>query len=287
MDILIDLEEKKKEKLNQIIGGLEGFIKQIPIINYDNFDDFYKTFIDFGNKELKGNTDFWQNFLKFEFHLSNEYSREEDEAFWQNSFQKFIILLCEILLEFHKKEVNVSEQLRLNYEKKNKNSFFEKEKNIERRFKEEYGNIIGKKIDPKLVFVIMAMNEKENPELTKIKNAIDQGVNCVLVKTNPKYFSKRIDDFDITNRITPKIFEYIRNAEFIIADLTFERPNVYYELGYAHAYGKTVIITAKNDTKLPFDIKDYNTIFYENFQELTKKITDILVNLGGGKKRQK
>lgn len=63
------------------------------------------------------------------------------------------------------------------------------------------------------------------------------------------------------------IINYISTSSLIIADVTLDNPNVFYELGYAHALGKPTIILAektKRDGSLPFDISGYRTIFYEN-----------------------
>src|SRR5437588_13112906 len=46
--------------------------------------------------------------------------------------------------------------------------------------------------------------------------------------------TRRADEFAGGGMIINEITEMIENSEFIICDLTFERPNVYYELGYAH-----------------------------------------------------
>jgi nucleoside 2-deoxyribosyltransferase len=54
----------------------------------------------------------------------------------------------------------------------------------------------------------------------------------------------RVDELQYNGKITDQIISSIQNAHFIIADLTMERPNCYYELGYAHALNKAVIHTA-------------------------------------------
>jgi hypothetical protein len=40
--------------------------------------------------------------------------------------------------------------------------------------------------------------------------------------------------------------------------------NVFYELGVAHALNKPTILIAEKDTKLPFDVTPFRTLFYEN-----------------------
>jgi nucleoside 2-deoxyribosyltransferase len=57
-----------------------------------------------------------------------------------------------------------------------------------------------------------------------------------------------------TYSITEEIERLLNAAELVICDLSADRPNVYFELGYARALGKPLICTARRDTKLPFDV---------------------------------
>jgi hypothetical protein len=57
----------------------------------------------------------------------------------------------------------------------------------------------------------------------------------------------------------------IRDSEFVIAEITPANPNVYYEIGYAHAINKpTILLADSNLEKLPFDVSGFRTLFYEN-----------------------
>lgn len=56
----------------------------------------------------------------------------------------------------------------------------------------------------------------------------------------------------------------IEQAEIVIADITPPNPNVFYELGYAHALGKPTILLAQRDSKLPFDISSFRIVFYND-----------------------
>ena len=40
--------------------------------------------------------------------------------------------------------------------------------------------------------------------------------------------------------------------------------NVFYEVGYADALKKPLILLAQKGTKLPFDVQGYRTVFYED-----------------------
>ena len=61
---------------------------------------------------------------------------------------------------------------------------------------------------------------------------------------------------DITRRL--------QEADIVIADTTPQNPNVFYELGYAHAIGKPTIVLAEKGRELPFDVSGFRTLFYEN-----------------------
>lgn len=76
------------------------------------------------------------------------------------------------------------------------------------------------------------------------------------------------DDPKLTGKVDQKIIEFvvtqISNASFLIADTTGHNPNVFYELGYAHAKGKTVIILTQDDGTPPFNIRDWLHIHYKS-----------------------
>jgi hypothetical protein len=61
------------------------------------------------------------------------------------------------------------------------------------------------------------------------------------------------------------IVKNLTDSAVIIAEVTPVNGNVYYEVGYADALGKPVILLAdKSVGQLPFDVRPYRTIFYEN-----------------------
>jgi hypothetical protein len=60
---------------------------------------------------------------------------------------------------------------------------------------------------------------------------------------------------------------------FCFSDLTGARPNVYYEVGYAHALNLRVILFRKAGTGLHFYLAGYNCPEYNNLRELKDKQT--------------
>jgi hypothetical protein len=62
------------------------------------------------------------------------------------------------------------------------------------------------------------------------------------------------------------IIRGLEEARVVIAEVTPANKNVFYELGYAHALKKDAILLVQKDKvgELPFDIKGYRCILYEN-----------------------
>lgn len=73
----------------------------------------------------------------------------------------------------------------------------------------------------------------------------------------------RADDVYGTRTIMSDIWRSIKNADLLIADLTFRNPNVLYELGLSHAINKKVIIITQNINDIPFDLKSFRCIIYD------------------------
>ena len=74
----------------------------------------------------------------------------------------------------------------------------------------------------------------------------------------------RADDALGPRNIIREIVRNLFNADAIVADLTNSNANVFYELGVAHAISnKTVMICAKSNDQLPFDLFSYHVIFYD------------------------
>jgi len=81
----------------------------------------------------------------------------------------------------------------------------------------------------------------------------------------------------------------IAEAEFVIAEITPANPNVYYELGYAHAINKPAILLANRSVgKAPFDVAAFRIMFYENsipgrqaFEDGLRKHIEVILEKGG------
>ena len=75
----------------------------------------------------------------------------------------------------------------------------------------------------------------------------------------------RGDDFYTSGQIMEDVAQSIRSAALIIADVTPDNANVFYEVGFAHAIGKpTILLSDRRRERLPFDISGFRTLFYDN-----------------------
>jgi hypothetical protein len=118
------------------------------------------------------------------------------------------------------------------------------------------------------VFVIMPFSKKivpQNVYSSAIRISVqDNGLNCI-----------RVDEDLKSTSIINKVFSYILRSKLVIADLTGYNPNVFYELGLAHALNKDVIQLIQQDvSKIPFDLSGITTIKYDkkNINALKDKL---------------
>jgi hypothetical protein len=76
--------------------------------------------------------------------------------------------------------------------------------------------------------------------------------------------------------ILQDIIQGIAEARVVVAEITPPNPNVFYELGYAHALKKPTILLAERGKQLPFDISGYRVVFYDNTIRGKKDVEDNL-----------
>jgi hypothetical protein len=128
-------------------------------------------------------------------------------------------------------------------------------------------------VDQHLCFVIMPFAATFNNVYYSISMLVEDycGLNC-----------RRADDFSKSERITGDIWKSINEARFIIADLTSRNPNVFYELGLAHALNKPVILLSQNPSEdVPFDLREIRYIQYDpnNLKELQTVLPEYISSL--------
>lgn len=122
------------------------------------------------------------------------------------------------------------------------------------------------------VFVIMPFTETWSDDTYFILKDVCQDINANII---------RADEVLGSNIIIDDIISQIKKSNIIIADITVRNANVYYELGYAHALGKKVILIAQEGTEIPFDIAyiRYLTydLSYKKIREFKKLLSDTIL----------
>jgi hypothetical protein len=73
----------------------------------------------------------------------------------------------------------------------------------------------------------------------------------------------RADDFLGPRSIMKDVWSAIHAARIVVADCTGRNPNVFYEVGLAHAIGKQTILISQSIKDVPFDLDHLRVILYE------------------------
>lgn len=111
----------------------------------------------------------------------------------------------------------------------------------------------------------------------------DEVIKPVCNKLN--YKPTRGDEMPGCSVILNDIITSIYNSAVIIVDITPNNPNVFYELGYAHALRKPTILLCEKGARerLPFDVSGFRTIFYDNSiggkRKVEEKLEEYLQNI--------
>lgn len=138
-------------------------------------------------------------------------------------------------------------------------------------------SLIDSITDSKEVFVAMWFDPSVNHNFeSAIKPAIEA---C-------GYKAIRVDKTEINDKIDDQIIASIKRAKFLVADFTAQsfdlegrrvheaRGGVYYEAGFAHGLGKSVIFMVDKSqiNDIHFDTRQYNHIVYSSIEEARDKL---------------
>jgi len=127
-------------------------------------------------------------------------------------------------------------------------------------------------IEKNRCFILMPFDEKLDGIYGNVKKALnDNGYVC-----------NRADEILGSKPIMNKVLNEILKSQFIIADLTNQNPNVFYELGIAHTFkdAQNIILITQKVQDIPFDLRHINNIVYnpENIKYLTSNIIQTLAD---------
>lgn len=106
----------------------------------------------------------------------------------------------------------------------------------------------------------------------ELKTAWEDGIHRALTKAQFRPY--RVDAIPHIDRIDTKIITEIKNSRFLIADVTQQRPGVYFEAGYALGLGLPVFWSVRADdlANVHFDTRRFNHIVWESEGHLADQL---------------
>ena len=114
-----------------------------------------------------------------------------------------------------------------------------------------------------------------------LKLAWEAGIHPAASKAG--YRPYRTDAEPHIERIDAKIITEIKNSRLLIADVTKQRPGVYFEAGYAIGLGLPVFWCVREDDleNVHFDTRQYNHIVWKDEADLAEQLYSFLVAVVG------
>ena len=93
----------------------------------------------------------------------------------------------------------------------------------------------------------------------------------------------RADSLFTSGSVMEQICDQIQKSKVLLAELTGKNPNVFYEMGVAHALQKPVVFVSGNIDDVPFDVRHLRVVIYDVREpkwdeKLRKQITAYIKN---------
>lgn len=109
-----------------------------------------------------------------------------------------------------------------------------------------------------MCFVITPIGEDDSEQRRHANMILKHVIEPVSEELGLK--AKRADQIDRAGLITKQIFECIARARICVADLSFNNPNAFYELGVRHMCKLPTVQIIRKGDRIPFDVSQGRTI---------------------------
>src|SRR5947208_5652339 len=109
-------------------------------------------------------------------------------------------------------------------------------------------------------FVVMAIGDQsyngETVTAASLQDTYNNVIKEALLQARPGLEVVRSDDVAVPGTITTDILTRLMHSTFVVVDITYPNPNVFYETGIRHACkpGTLLIRDAEAPVKAPFDV---------------------------------
>lgn len=114
-----------------------------------------------------------------------------------------------------------------------------------------------------ICFIISPIGKEGTTEYSKYKDALEYVIKPAIDKSGYKLNVVRADDIERAGSLIKDILQNLVNSFVVIAELTEQNPNVFYELGVRHSISPRTILIAQSLDDIPSDLRDYRTIIYD------------------------
>ena len=116
--------------------------------------------------------------------------------------------------------------------------------------------------DSKNCFVIAPIGESGSDTRKRSDQVLKHVIKPAV--TSCGYEAVRADEIEKPGMITSQVIQHIVTDPLVVADLTENNPNVFYELAIRHALGKPFIHLIEEGARIPFDVANTRTIYVDH-----------------------
>lgn len=125
------------------------------------------------------------------------------------------------------------------------------------------------KVKEKSAFVLMPFHPEFDESYEWIKSFfIEHGYSCT-----------RGDAVLAESNVLSHIISEMLSSEIVVANISGRNPNVFYELGIAHALGKKVVLVARSKKDITFDVSSSQIAIYKDKESLNLSLSRWLVSV--------
>lgn len=110
----------------------------------------------------------------------------------------------------------------------------------------------------KMCFVVTPIGEDDSEQRKHANLILKNVIEPVVTELGLK--AMRADQIDRAGLITKQIFECLAHARICVADLSFNNPNAFYELGVRHMCRLPTVQIIRKGDRIPFDVSQGRTI---------------------------
>lgn len=127
-----------------------------------------------------------------------------------------------------------------------------------------------------ICFVISPIGKEDSETHEKFKEIYDHIIKPAIKYSGYKLEVIRADDIKKPGSWINDILKYLQSSFIVIADLTDQNPNVFYELGVRHSLSPRTILIAQSTDDIPSDLRSYRSIVYTTDLKGPSKFRDEL-----------